>query len=253
MSDHDEEESDGSSFKPGDGTDSESSSLSEGKEPEVEKMKSAGKKSWKSSHSTKNTSKNSIKDTKIPDARNKPEKSTRSKKSKTSEHRNVTEVQVVEHPSKRQRVIERQVRLRMANAATEEQDEFNQEAVKKAVYMQKSRLDAYKISKINLATIRSFVYDKGLVGPSQRELLDELLEEIGVEAEDEVAIREKLKTKVINVNRTRREFYEMATEDAIDDVKQRLVHVFKTFGKRAGALQKVKEAIAELEEFAATL
>jgi hypothetical protein len=53
------------------------------------------------------------------------------------------------------------------------------------------------------------VYDKGLVGGSQPALLQELLTEIGVEEQDEVAILEKLKLKVSNVNRTRREFNEM--------------------------------------------
>jgi hypothetical protein len=243
MSDNEEEdyESDGSSFEAEDDSDSENSDVME-----VEMPKPAGKKSHKSASSTKKTPKKGIKNTKTSSVKNN-KKSIHPKKSKLSEHRKVTEVQVVERASKRRRIIERQVRLRMANAATEEQeDTFTQETVDNTVFMQQSRSEAYKISKINVATMRNFVWDKGLVGPSQPELLDELLEEIGVEQRDEVAIREKLKTKVCNVNRTRREFYEMLMEDNIDDVTERLVNVIKAFGARPGALQKVKDAVAAI-------
>jgi hypothetical protein len=249
MSDNDEEEyeSDGSSFEAEDDSESENSSSSDEDVIEVEKPKPAGKKSQKSASSTKKTSKKDSKTTKNSSTKNNTKKSTRIKLSKPSELRKVTEVQVIERPSKRQRVIERQVRLRMANAAAEEQDDaFTQEAVEKTVYIQQSRSEAYKMSKINVATMRHFVWDKGLVGPSQPDLLDELLEEIGVEERDEVAIREKVKTKVCNVNRTRREFYEMVAEDDIDDVTERLVNAIKTFGARPGALQKVKEAVAAI-------
>jgi hypothetical protein len=249
MSDHDDEEyeSDGSSFEADDDSESETTSSSDGNVSEVEKSKPIAQKPGKSAPSTKITSKKRARATKTSGAKKNTKKSTRTKKSKPSEHRKVTEVQVVERASKRQRVIERQVRLRMANAAAEEQDDaFTQEAVEKTVYIQQSRSEAYKISKINVATMRHFVWDKGLVGPSQPDLLDELLEEIGVEQRDEVAIREKVKTKVCNVNRTRREFYEMVAEDNIDDVTQRLVNVIKAFGERPGALGKMKEAVAAI-------
>jgi hypothetical protein len=69
------------------------------------------------------------------------------------------------------------------------------------------------------------------------------------------AIREKLEQKVSNVNRTRREFSEMIVDDDIDNVKERLVplvNIFKTSGRRPGALEKVKEAMAEMEQFVET-
>jgi hypothetical protein len=181
-------------------------------------------------------------------------KTTTVKTMNPAEKRKVAELQVVEPLSKRHRLIERQVRLRMAAATAEEQDEtFDQEAVEKTVYLQKSRSEAYQVTKLDLKTMRQFVWDKGLVGPSQPELLQDLLVEIGAEEQDEVAIREKLKQKVRNVNRTRREFDEMVAEDDIDDVKNRIVKAFKSFGSRPGALPKVKEALAELEDFAGTL
>jgi hypothetical protein len=57
--------------------------------------------------------------------------------------------------------------------ATADED-FSIEAVEKTVFTQKSRSDAYTISKPDVSTIRTFVYDKGLVGGSQPELLAEL-------------------------------------------------------------------------------
>jgi hypothetical protein len=64
------------------------------------------------------------------------------KQAKPSEKRSITELHVAasapEPTSKRQRTIERQVRLRMATVAAEEQDEaFSKQAVEKTVYMQK--------------------------------------------------------------------------------------------------------------------
>jgi hypothetical protein len=273
MTDKDEEEyeTDDSSFEAEEDSESNNESSLDSDVSEVEKCQRAGKKSRKSA--AKKTSKKSINITKTSGTRNntkkssknieKPDKNTKTATSRTKststmaklvEKRKVTELQIVEPSSKRHRTIERQIRLRMAAAAAEEQDDtFNQDAVEKTVYVQKSRSEAYKVSKIDLKTIRNFVYDKGIVGGSQPALLEELLAEIGVEEEDEVAIREKLKQKVSNVNRTRREFVEMVAEDDIGDVKQRLVSMFKTFGKRAGALEMVQEAIAVLEEFAATI
>jgi hypothetical protein len=250
MSDNDEEEyeSDGSNFENEDDSESELSSSSEAAMRQVEKLSPTGnKRSRKSGSAAKKTSNKDTNTTKNSSTKNSTKTLPRVKPSKQPKVRKVTEIQVVERPSKRQRVIERQVRIRMANAAAEEQDDaFTQEAVEKTVFVQQSRSEAYKISKINVATMRHFVWDKGLVGPSQPELLDELLEEIGVEERDEVAIREKVKTKVCNVNRTRREFYEMIDEDDIDDVAARLVNAIKSFGARPGALQKVKEAVAAL-------
>jgi hypothetical protein len=172
--------------------------------------------------------------------------------SKPKEKRKVMEVlQVAEPISKRARTIERQVRRRMATAAADERDEtFSKEAVEKTVFEQKSRSEAYTHSKPDIITMRNFIYDKGLVGVSQSDLLEELLVEIGMEEDEEVGIREKVKQKVSNLNRTRREFIEMIAEDDVDHVGDRLLKVVKEFGKRPGAwqaLQKVKEAI-DLEQ-----
>jgi hypothetical protein len=57
--------------------------------------------------------------------------------------------------------------------ATADED-FSIEAVEKTVFTQKSRSDAYTISKPDVSTIRTFVYDKVLVGGSLPELLAEL-------------------------------------------------------------------------------
>lgn len=51
-----------------------------------------------------------------------------------------------------------------------------------------------------------------------------------------------------NVNRTRREFMEMIAQDNVDVVNNRLVNIFKTFVGRPNALEKVKEAIAAIED-----
>jgi hypothetical protein len=111
-------------------------------------------------------------------------------------------------------------------------------------YHEKGR---YKLSPIDLSTIREYVYDEGLVGASQRDLLEKLLEEIGVEEQDEVAIREKLKQKVSNVNRTRREvgvvIYPcipdfLASNDIVPFVKNLLYVDTETRTSRRDILQK---------------
>jgi hypothetical protein len=57
--------------------------------------------------------------------------------------------------------------------ATADED-FSIEAVEKTVFTQKSRSDAYTISKPDVSMISTFFYDKVLVGGSQPELLAEL-------------------------------------------------------------------------------
>jgi hypothetical protein len=92
------------------------------------------------------------------------------KASKTTK-RKVTEVLETANPrSRRQQTLERQVRLRMATAY----EDFSIEAVEKTVFTQKSRSDAYTISKPDVSKTGTFVYDKGLIGGSQPELLAEL-------------------------------------------------------------------------------
>jgi hypothetical protein len=49
---------------------------------------------------------------------------------------------------------------------------------------QKSRSDAFTISKPDVSMICTFVYDKGLVGGSQPELLKHLLDELGVDDDE---------------------------------------------------------------------
>lgn len=102
-------------------------------------------------------------------ANNKTTETNAGKELETTKRKVMAELHLMEAPSKRASVIERQVRLRMAAVAAEENDDsFTKEAVEKTVYLQKSRSEAYKLSPIDLSTI-------------------------GVEEQDEVAIREKLK------------------------------------------------------------
>jgi hypothetical protein len=102
--------------------------------------------------------------------------------------------------------------------------------------------------------ICTFVYDKELVGGSQPELLKHLLDELGVDDDDEFAIQLKVKQKVSNLNRTRREFKEMVAEDDMGDVRDRLLKIVEEFGKRPGAsafLLQLRESIAvEEDDFA---
>jgi hypothetical protein len=113
------------------------------------------------------------------------------------------------------------------------------------------RSDAYTISKPDVSMIRTFVYDKGLVGGSQPELLKHLLEELGVDDDDAFAIQLKVKQKVSNLNRTRREFMEMVAEDDMGDVRDRLLKIVEEFGKRPGGsafVRQLKESIAVEEQ-----
>jgi hypothetical protein len=100
--------------------------------------------------------------------------------------------------------------------------------------------------------IRTFVYDKGLVGGSrQPQLLKELMGELGVDDDGEFAIQLKVKQKVSNLNRTRREFMEMVAEDDMGDVRDRLLKFVEEFGKRPGGsafVRQLKESIAVEEE-----
>jgi hypothetical protein len=57
------------------------------------------------------------------------------------------------------------------------------------------------------------------LGGSLPELLKHLLDELGVDEDDEFAIQLKVKQKVSNLNRTRREFMEMVAEDDMGDVR----------------------------------
>jgi hypothetical protein len=180
----------------------------------------------------------SSKPTKQPAAKEHP-------KSKSTK-RKATEVE--ETRSKRQKTLERKVRLRMATA---DDDDFSKEAVDKTVFTQKSRSDAFTISKPDVSMIRTFVYDKGLIGGSQPELLKELLEELGVDDDDEFAIQLKVKQKVSNLNRTRREFMEMVAEDDMGDVRDRLLKILEELGKRPGGsafVRQLKESIAVEED-----
>jgi hypothetical protein len=173
---------------------------------------------------------------------------------KPGEKRKSTELEIIESKVKRLRASDRQARLRKGTAAANAlEDNPNDPALEKTIHMQHSRAAPFKVSKTDLTTIRKFVYDKGLVGGSQPELLQELLAQLGVEEDDDDAILGKLKQKVSNVNRTRREFHEMVAEDDVESVKERLVNIFKTFATRPGALGMVKEAIAQVEEFVETL
>jgi hypothetical protein len=151
--------------------------------------------------------------------------------SKTTKRKR-TEVPETSNPRfKRQQTLERQVRLRMA---TTDDDGFSKEAAEKTVFTQKSRSDAGTISKPDVSMIRPFVYDIGLVGGSQPQRLKELLEELGVDDDDEFAIQLKVKQKASNLNRTRREFMEMVAEDDMGDVRDRQLKFVVEFGKSLG-------------------
>jgi hypothetical protein len=58
---------------------------------------------------------------------------------------------------------------------------------------------------------------------------------------------------VSNVNRTRREFYEMASADDIHVLKERIVNIFKAFAIRPAELGMVEQAVAEMEKFVGTV
>jgi hypothetical protein len=262
MSDNGEEEfgSDGSSYHDGMESESDNASSLDEEVSKVEKSKPTGKKIRKSAAPIKQNFKKRINSSKKHVTTSKTSSSHTKKSSKNTKtsatgsfKRSITELHLAppEPTSKRQRTIERQARLQMATAPAEDEP-LSQQSVAKTAYTQKSRSDAYRISKLDHIIIRNFVYDKGLTGGSQPALLQELFEEIGLDELDEVAIREKMKQKVSNINRTLREFNEMVPEDDIKAVRDPLVNIFKTFGQRPGALEEVKEAIAELEKVAGT-
>jgi uncharacterized protein (DUF2132 family) len=48
------------------------------------------------------------------------------------------------------------------------------------------------VANTDAETLREFVYDKGLVGASNKELIEELYESLGL-GEDDIARREKIK------------------------------------------------------------
>jgi hypothetical protein len=89
------------------------------------------------------------------------------------------------------------------------------------------------------------------LGGSQPELLKHLLDELGVDDDDEFAIQLKVKQKVSNLNRTRREFMEMVAEDDMGDVRDRLLKIVEEFGKRPGGsafVRQLKESIVVDED-----
>jgi hypothetical protein len=170
---------------------------------------------------------------------------------KPVENRNLAELNVIEPTSQQHRASEGQARVHIGAAVQNApKHNLNPQDVEETVHMQGTRAEPSKVSKADLRTMRKFVFDKGLVGGSQPELLQQLFAELGVEETEEDAIIGKLKQKVSNINRTRREFYEMVAQDDIGSVKERLVNIFKTFAKRPGAVGKVTEAMAQIEEFA---
>jgi predicted acylesterase/phospholipase RssA len=103
--------------------------------------------------------------------------------------RKLAALEVIEPTTKRHGARKRQSAVRMvAEAANGQLDHWNLPAIEKTAHIRNALAGSFGISATDVTTMRKFVYDKGLVGGSQPEMLPELLAEICVVQQDNDAI-----------------------------------------------------------------
>ncbi|KAF8545035.1 hypothetical protein BDD12DRAFT_812747 [Trichophaea hybrida] len=145
--------------------------------------------------------------------------------------------------SRRRTQLRSRLELAYLEKANEEGKKITQAEMEKFSFTEESRAQVYHLNPDEVAMLRHWVYDKGLTGLGDKEKLEEIYKELGLDSLA-IARRGKVDTKIVNMLRTKREHEKMFLEDDNAVMANRLVGLIgKVCMEREGFFDEFQAAL----------